>query len=203
MTIHLYENDLPDNLKLEGDLAIDTETMGLNLHRDSLCLIQISTGDGNAHLVQFKDRKYDCPNLKKLLSDKNTQKIYHFARFDLAAIKHFLGVDCGPVFCTKIASRLCRTYTDRHGLKNLTKELLDIDLNKQQQCSDWGTSEISEQQKEYAASDVLHLHALRDILKERLKRENREQIAQECFDFLITRATLDLEGWADFDIFQH
>ncbi|MGB1077114.1 MAG: ribonuclease D [Bdellovibrionales bacterium] len=203
MTIYLYENDLPNDLKLVGDLAIDTETMGLNLHRDNLCLIQISTGDGHAHLVQFKDRKYDCPNLKALLSDKSTEKIYHFARFDVAAIKHFLGIDCGPIFCTKIASRLCRTYTDKHGLKNLTKELLDIDLNKQQQCSDWGSTEISEQQKEYAASDVLHLHALRDILKERLIRENRDELAQKCFDFLLTRATLDLEGWNDFDIFAH
>ncbi len=203
MTIHLYENDLPDDLNLSGDLAVDSETMGLNLHRDRLCLMQISTGDGNAHLVQFKDQKFDCPNLKKLLSNKDIQLIFHYARFDVAAIKHYLGIECPSIFCTKIASRLCRTYTDKHGLKNVTKELLNIDMNKQQQCSDWGSPEISELQKEYAASDVLHLHQLRDILKTNLERENRDEIAQKCFDFIVTRATLDLEGWPDTDIFAH
>ncbi len=203
MSIHLYENDLPDDLNLAGDLAIDTETMGLNLHRDNLCLIQISTGDGNAHLVQFKDRKYDCPNLKKLLADKTTEKIYHFARFDIASIKQYLGVDCGPIFCTKIASRLCRTYTDKHGLRNLTKELLNVNLDKQQQCSDWGTSDISDDQKQYAANDVLFLHKMRDILKVRLEREGRTELAQSCFTFLPARADLDLIGWPETDIFSH
>ena len=203
MSIHLYENDLPDDLNLVGDLAIDTETMGLNLHRDNLCLIQISTGDGNAHLVQFKDRKYDCPNLKKLLADTTTEKIYHFARFDIASMKQYLGIDCGPIFCTKIASRLCRTYTDKHGLRNLTKELLNVNLDKQQQCSDWGTSDISADQKQYAANDVLFLHKMRDILKVRLEREGRTELAQSCFTFLPARADLDLIGWPDTDIFSH
>ncbi|MBL4589745.1 MAG: ribonuclease D [Alphaproteobacteria bacterium] len=203
MSIHLYENDLPDDLNLVGDLAIDTETMGLNLHRDNLCLIQISTGDGNAHLVQFKDRKYDCPNLKKLLADTTTEKIYHFARFDIASIKQYLGIDCGPIFCTKIASRLCRTYTDKHGLRNLTKELLNVNLDKQQQCSDWGTSDISADQKQYAANDVLFLHKMRDILKVRLEREGRTELAQSCFTFLPARADLDLIGWPDTDISSH
>ena len=203
MSIHLYENDLPDDLNLVGDLAIDTETMGLNLHRDNLCLIQISTGDGNAHLVQFKDRKYDCPNLKKLLADTTTEKIYHFARFDIASIKQYLGIDCGPIFCTKIASRLCRTYTDKHGLRNLTKELLNVNLDKQQQCSDWGTFDISADQKQYAANDVLFLHKMRDILKVRLEREGRTELAQSCFTFLPARADLDLIGWPDTDIFSH
>ncbi len=204
MTIYLYENDLPENFSLlTGDLAIDTETMGLNLYRDRLCLIQISNGDGNAHLVQFKDKLYDCPNLKKLLSDPTTEKIFHFARFDLACIKYYLGIDCTPVFCTKIASRLCRTNTDRHGLRNITKELLNVDLDKQQQCSDWGDAEISKQQQVYAADDVLYLHALRKTLKDRLIRDNRLELAQSCFEFLPTRARLDIEGWIDTDIFIH
>ena len=203
MAIHLYENDLPDSLQLEGDLAIDSETMGLNINRDRLCLIQISTGNGDAHLVQFKDGKFDCPNLKKLLSDTKTEKIFHFARFDIATIKHNLDIDCFPIFCTKIASRLCRTYTEKHGLRNVVKELLDIDLDKQQQSSDWGADTISEQQQLYAANDVLYLHELRDILKARLIRENRMDLAQSCFDFLPSRATLDLEGWPDTDIFAH
>ena len=203
MTIYLYENDLPDDLKLEGDLAIDCETMGLNLHRDNLCLIQISTGDGNAHLVQFKDRKYDCPNLKALLSNPKTEKIFHFARFDIAAIKAYLDVDYTSIFCTKIASRLCRTYTDKHGLRNVTKELLGVDLDKQQQCSDWGAEDITELQQIYAANDVLYLHKLRDILKERLIREDRMALAQQCFDFLPARSDLDLLGWPETDIFAH
>ena len=203
MSIYLYENDLPSDLVLSGDLAIDTETMGLDLHRDNLCLIQISTGDGNAHLVQFKDRQYDCPNLKTLLANTETEKLFHYARFDIAAIQKYLDVNCGPVFCTKIASKLCRTYTDKHGLRNLVKELLDIDLDKQQQASDWGTDSLSEKQQIYAANDVLYLHKLRDILKSRLTRENRLEIAQACFDFLPSRVALDLEGWPEHDIFAH
>lgn len=205
--IYLYENDLPntlpDNLNLEGDLAIDTETMGLNPHRDRLCLVQISNGDGNAHLVQLKDKKFDCPNLKKLLSNTKTEKLFHYARFDIAIIRHYLGVECSPIFCTKIASKLARTNTDRHGLRNLLKDLLDVDLDKQQQCTDWGAENITEAQQKYAANDVLYLHKARNILTDRLKRDGRLDLAKECFSFLPTRASLDLAGWDDHDIFSH
>lgn len=205
--IYLYENDLPDtlpdNLTLDGDLAIDTETMGLNPHRDRLCLVQISNGDGNAHLVQLKDGTFDCPNMKKLLSNQSTTKLFHYARFDIAIIRHYLNIECGPIFCTKIASKLSRTNTDKHGLRNLLKDLLDVDLDKQQQCTDWGVDKITEAQQKYAANDVLYLHRARDILTERLNRDNRLPLAEECFKFLPARATLDLAGWGEDDIFAH
>ncbi len=203
MSITLHENDLPHDITLAGDLAIDTETMGLNLHRDRLCLLQVSTGDGHAHLVQFKDGNFDCPTLKKLLSDTTTEKIFHFARFDVASIKQYLDIDCTPVFCTKIASYLARTNTDKHGLRNVAKDLLGVDIDKQHQCSDWGAATLSDQQQHYAANDVLYLHKMRDILKARLQREDRVELAQKCFDFIPTRAHLDLAGWGDQDIFSH
>lgn len=203
MTISLHKNDLPDGLHFEGALAIDSETLGLNPLRDRLCVVQLSQGDGTAHLVQFDGTDYSAPNLKALLSDPNLVKIFHFARFDLAAIYHYLGVWATPVFCTKIASKLTRTYTDRHGLKDLTRELISVDLSKQQQSSDWGAETLSEAQMAYAASDVLHLHQLMEILIVRLKREGRFEIAQKTFDYLPTRAELDLAGWAESDIFAH
>lgn len=203
MTISLHKNDLPDGLHFEGALAIDSETLGLNPLRDRLCVVQLSSGDGTAHLVQFDGTDYSAPNLKALLSDPNLVKIFHFARFDLAAIYHYLGVWATPVFCTKIASKLTRTYTDRHGLKDLTRELISVDLSKQQQSSDWGAETLSEAQMAYAASDVLHLHQLMEILIVRLKREGRFEIAQKTFDYLPTRAELDLAGWAESDIFAH
>jgi ribonuclease D len=203
MTIYLYENDLPAGLEFPNGVAIDSETMGLNPIRDRLCLIQLSSGDGNAHLVQFKDPAYEAPNLKKLLSDPTIDKIFHFARFDIAAIMAYLNVECHPVYCTKTASRLVRTFTDRHSLKELCRELLGIEMSKQQQSSDWGAATLSEDQKAYAASDVLYLHQLREKLDLMLARENRTELAQACFDFLPVRAALDLEGWPDFDIFAH
>lgn len=203
MTIYLYQNDIPADLKFPNGVAIDSETMGLNPARDRLCLIQLSSGDGNAHLVQFTDPAYTAPNLKKLLSDPKTTKIFHFARFDVAVIKAYLGVDCAPVFCTKIASRLARTFTDRHGLKDVCRDLLDVEISKLMQSSDWGAPVLSEEQKAYAASDVLHLHKLRDKLADMLKREGRDDLAQACFDFLPARAELDLAGWPDIDIFEH
>jgi ribonuclease D len=203
MTITLYQNDLPAGLAFPNGVAIDTETMGLNLIRDRLCLIQLSGGDGHAHLVQFTDPGYDAPNLKALLSDPAIKKIFHFARFDLASIKAYLGVDCPSVYCTKTASRLARTFTDRHSLKELCRELIGVELSKQQQSSDWGAKTLTEEQKAYAASDVLYLHQLREKLDEMLKREGRDALAQACFDFLPARANLDLAGWTDFDIFAH
>ncbi|MEP2735445.1 MAG: ribonuclease H-like domain-containing protein [Erythrobacter sp.] len=205
MTVHFHEEDLPDGV-LTGSaaLAVDTETMGLITHRDRLCLVQISDGSGDEHLVRFApDSKYDAPNLKAILADPARVKLYHYARFDLAAIEYYLGVMAAPVFCTKIASKLTRTYTDRHGLKNLVNELLGAEISKQQQSSDWGGPELSEAQRDYAASDVRFLHAMRDILIPRLEREGRTEIAQACFDFLPTRARLDMAGWADSDIFSH
>lgn len=190
-------------MELPGDLAIDTEAMGLNNHRDRLCVLQFSNGNGDAHLVQFEKGAYSAPNLKKLLSDKKTVKILHFARFDVAIAKHYLDIDLGPIFCTKIASRLCRTYTDSHGLKDLCREVLGINVSKQQQSSDWGAGELTKEQQEYAASDVLHLHQLRDRLSIMLKREGRLELAQKCFEFLPYRVELDLSGWQDVDIFQH
>lgn len=186
-----------------GDLAIDTEAMGLNNHRDRLCVVQLSNGNGDCHIVHFPERVYNCPNLIKLLADQTTQKIFHFARFDVAIIQHYLGVKIENIFCTKIASRLCRTYTDSHGLKDLCSEILNLKLNKQQQSSDWGAAELKAEQIEYAAQDVLHLHKLRDHLSLMLQREGRLDLAQACFRFLSHRAELDLQGWVDFDIFAH
>ncbi len=203
MANHLYQDDLPDNLELGNVVAIDCETMGLNPHRDRLCLVQLSGGDGNAHIVQIARGQTSAPNLSALLADRNVLKLFHFGRFDIAALCKTFGILAAPVYCTKIASKLVRTYTDRHGLKNLLQELLGTELSKQQQSSDWGSSELSKAQLEYAASDVLHLHRLREKLDEMLKREGREELAQACFDFLPTRARLDLEGWPDEDIFAH
>ncbi|MDP6343611.1 MAG: ribonuclease D [Alphaproteobacteria bacterium] len=203
MANHLHKGDLPDGLDLGRTVAIDSETMGLDPHRDRLCLVQLSAGDGDCHLVQFADGDYGAPNLKRLLSDPGVTKLFHFARFDVAVIRHYLGVNCTPVYCTKIASKLVRTYTDRHGLKDLCRELLDIDLSKQQQSSDWGGETLSKQQLTYAANDVLHLHRLQAILQERLEREGRTALAQACFDFLPVRAQLDLDGWDEVDIFAH
>lgn len=205
MTVHFHEEDLPDGV-LTGDapLAVDTETMGLVTRRDRLCLLQISDGSGDEHLVRFApDSDYAAPNLKAILADPNRIKLYHYARFDLAAIEYYLGVMAAPVFCTKIASKLIRTYTDRHGLKNLVSELLNEDLSKQQQSSDWGGAELNTAQREYAASDVRYLHRMRTILIERLEREGRLEMAQACFDFLPTRARLDIAGWEEHDIFSH
>jgi len=203
LSITLHQNDLPDGLDLGDCVAVDTETMGLRTPRDRLCLVQLSAGDGACHLVQLSDGSYQAPNLVRLLGDTRVIKLFHFARFDLAALQHYLGVRCAPVYCTRTASRLVRTYTDRHGLKDLCKELLGIELSKQQQSSDWGAPTLSPQQLEYAAADVLHLHALRERLDEMLEREQRTAIARACFDFLPTRAALDLAGWAEEDIFAH
>lgn len=203
MANHLYQGDLPDDLDLGSVVAIDCETMGLKPYRDRLCVVQLSAGDGDAHLVQIAKGQSQAPNLCKLLSDQNVLKLFHFGRFDIAAIYHAFGVLTAPVYCTKIASKLVRTYTDRHGLKNLLQELLEVDISKQQQSSDWGTNELSDAQISYAASDVLYLHQLRKVLNERLEREGRSEMAQACFDFLPQRALLDLTGWPDEDIFSH
>ncbi|MEO1922612.1 MAG: ribonuclease D [Sphingomonadales bacterium CG12_big_fil_rev_8_21_14_0_65_65_10] len=205
MAIHFHEEDLPEGvLEGTGPLAVDTETMGLITRRDRLCVVQISDGSGDEHLVRFKPgSSYDAPNLKKVLGDTSRVKLYHFARFDLAAIEYYLGVTAAPVFCTKIASKLTRTYTDRHGLKMLVSDFTDHEISKQQQSSDWGAPEINEAQREYAASDVRFLHELHRVMVERLEREGRTEIAQACFDFLPTRARLDYMGWDDHDIFSH
>ena len=204
MAVHLHENDLPADVLAPGPVAVDTETMGLLTPRDRLCLVQISDGDGDEHLVRFAvGNDFAAPNLKAVLADPARLKLYHFARFDLAALEHYLGVVAAPAFCTKIASKLTRTYTDRHGLKDLVRELLGKELSKQQQSSDWGAAELSDAQREYAASDVRYLHGCHAILVERLAREGRTEIAQACFDFLPHRARLDLAGWADKDIFSH
>ncbi len=204
MTVHLHEDDLPAGVLAPGPVAIDTETMGLMTPRDRLCLVQISDGQGDEHLVRFAPgSKFAAPNLKAVLADPARLKLYHFARFDLAAIEHYLGVVAAPVFCTKIASKLVRTYTDRHGLKDLVRELLGKEVSKQQQSSDWGAAELSEAQLEYAASDVRYLHAMHAILVERLAREKRTELAQACFEFLPARARLDLAGWPEHDIFSH
>ena len=203
MTIRLHRGDLPDLLRYTNSVAIDTETMGLNPHRDRLCVVQMSNGDGSADVVQVPKGHSDAPNLKKLLADPKVLKIFHFARFDLAALYHSFGVMPQPVYCTKIASRLSRTYTDRHGLKDLVREVLNIDLSKQQQSSDWGSDALSEAQLAYAASDVLHLHALREKLDQMLAREGRTELAKACFEFLPSRAKLDLQGWELEDIFAH
>lgn len=203
MTVHYHKGDLPADVDLGKLIAIDTETLGLSLVRDPLCVVQLSSGDGDAHVVQMDRSRYDCPNLKALLADPGVEKILHFARFDVAMIAKYLGVTLAPVFCTKIASKLCRTYTDRHGLKDVTRELVGVDMNKQQQSSDWGADELSKAQLDYAASDVLHLHTLREKLIVMLKREGRLELARSCFDFLPTRAALDLAGWPETDIFAH
>jgi len=209
--IHLHKGDLPAGLDLGKVVAIDSETMGLDLARDRLCLLQLSAGDGVCHLVQFTQatadgrpgNAYDAPNLKALLADPGVTKIFHFARFDVAAIRRYLGVDCAPVYCTKIASKLVRTYTDRHGLKDICRELLGVELSKQQQSSDWGAAELSQEQLAYAASDVLYLHDLRAKLDVMLAREGRDGLAKACFDFLPTRAALDIAGWQEQDVFAH
>lgn len=203
MSVTLHKGDLPDGLDFGQSVAVDTETQGLSLVRDKLCLVQLSAGDGDAHIVQVDRQTFDCPNLKALMADPKVEKIFHFARFDLAILMRDLGVVSAPVFCTKIASGLVRTYTDRHGLKDLCKELLTVDLSKQQQSSDWASDELSEAQLNYAASDVLYLHQLKTILSARLLRENRFDMAKACFEFLPTRAELDLKGWPDVDIFSH
>lgn len=203
MANHLYQGDLPDDLDLGSAVAIDCETMGLHPHRDRLCVVQLSSGDGNAHLVQIAQDQTEAPNLCRMLADPNVLKLFHFGRFDIAVLLHRFGVVTSPVYCTKIASKLGRTYTDRHGLKFLLQEMLGIDISKQQQMSDWGAPELSAAQLEYAASDVLYLHALKDKMDERLQREGRTEIAQACFDFLPHRAKLDLAGWPDTDIFAH
>lgn len=203
MTNHLYRHDLPDDLDLGPVVAIDCETMGLNPHRDRLCVVQLSGGDGNAHLVQITQGQQEAPNLCRLLEDPDVLKLFHFGRFDIAVMYHAFGALAAPVYCTKIASKLVRTYTDRHGLKNLLQELLGVDISKQQQSSDWGAVELSAAQQDYAASDVLYLHKLRTALDEMLAREGRMDMAQACFDFLPMRARLDLAGWPETDVFAH
>ena len=204
MAVHFYEEDLPADALGSGAIAVDTETMGLVTRRDRLCVVQISDGSGDEHLVRFgPNSDYSAPNLKAVLADPERLKLFHFARFDLAAIEYYLNVMATPVFCTKIASKLVRTYTDRHGLKNLVTELLNGEISKAQQSSDWGGPDLSDAQRDYAASDVRYLHALKDELSKRLVREGRMEIAQACFDFLPTRARLDIMGWEDRDIFSH
>lgn len=203
MANHLYQNDLPDGLNLGPIVAIDCETMGLNPHRDRLCVVQMSGGDGDAHLVQIAKGQTSAPNLEKMLTDPDVLKLFHFGRFDIAAMLNAFGVLTAPVYCTKIASKLCRTYTDRHGLKNLLDELLGVDISKQQQMSDWGAETLTDAQLSYAASDVLYLHAMKEKLDARLAREGRTEIANACFEFLPTRAKLDLAGWPEIDIFAH
>ena len=203
MTYRLYHGDLPEGIGFGSAVAVDTEAMGLNPHRDRLCLVQLSAGDGDAHLVQLTPGDYAAPRLKRLLTDPGVIKLFHFARFDLAMLYRYLGVMATPIYCTKIASRLARTFADRHGLRDLCKDLLSIDLSKQQQSSDWGAGSLSDEQLRYAASDVLHLHALRSRLDAMLAREGREGLARACFEFLPHRVLLDLEGWAEQDIFAH
>ncbi|GGY45351.1 ribonuclease D [Parvularcula lutaonensis] len=207
MAIKHYRGDLPEDFDWSGardaSVAVDSETLGLNPHRDRLCVVQLSLGDGTAHLVQFAPGQYEAPRLKALLADENVTKLFHFARFDVAVMKAYLGVDTAPVYCTKIVSKLVRTYTDRHGLKDLVRESVGVDLSKQQQSSDWGADDLTDAQKAYAASDVLYLHDAKDWLDERLRREGREEIAEACFRFLPTRADLDLLGWSETDIFSH
>jgi ribonuclease D len=203
MTIHLHEGDLPAGLDLGPEVAIDSETMGLRFRRDPLCVVQLSAGDGDAHVVRMNRPDYDCPNLKRLLTDPAVLKLFHFGRFDIAMFQLHLGVETRPVYCTKIASRLARTYTDRHGLKDVVRELAGVDLSKAQQSSDWGAAELTPAQLEYAASDVLYLHAVKARLDEMLAREGRSELARRCFDFLPSRSALDLAGWDEMDIFAH
>ena len=203
MKIKLHKNDLPDGLKLGPIVAVDSETLGLNPARDRLCLVQLSDGDGTCHAVQFDAGAYAAPNLKRLFADKSTLKLFHYARFDVAMFQRWLGVATTPIYCTKIASKLVRTYTDKHGLKDLVRELLCVEISKEQQSSDWGAAELSERQLAYAANDVAFLHRLKDALDAMLAREGRTALAQACFDFLPTRVALDLAGWHDVDIFAH
>lgn len=203
MAVHLHKNDLPEGLSFSGAIAVDTETLGLKPSRDRLCLVQLSAGDGEVHIVQLDGGNYDAPNLKAVLGDRSLVKIFHYARFDLAVIAQYLNVHAAPLWCTKIASKLTRTYTDRHGLKDLCRELLGVDLSKAQQSSDWGASELSDAQLNYAASDVLHLHALKEKLETMLDREGRRPMAEACFEFVLVRAAMDLAGWDDLDIFAH
>ena len=203
MKIKLYQGDLPDGLNLGPVVAIDTETLGLNPFRDRLCLAQLSSGDGVCHAVQFAAGEYAAPNLKKMLTDPGTTKLFHFARFDITMFRRHLGIVCKPVYCTKIASKLVRTYTDKHGLKDLVRELLGVDISKEQQSSDWGAKELTEKQLSYAAGDVAYLHQLKTVLDTMLGREGRTHLAQACFDFLPARAGLDLAGWDEVDIFAH
>jgi len=203
MAVTLHEQDLPEGLMTEPVIAVDTETMGLIPHRDRLCLVQLSAGDGSEHLVRIHKGQKEAPRLKAVLENPNQLKLFHFARFDIAVLRYHLGIVTRPVYCTKIASKLVRTYTDRHGLKDMVRELLKQDISKQQQSSDWGSDQLTDAQKDYAASDVRYLHELHKILNERLIREERMNIAQACFDFLHTRAELDLIGWPESDIFSH
>jgi ribonuclease D len=203
MTVTLHEGDLPDGLSFGDCVAVDTETMGLMPGRDRLCLVQLSAGDGDAHIVRFRPGAYDAPRLKAMLANEGVTKLFHFGRFDIAVINCYLGVECRPVYCTKIASKLTRTFTDRHGLKDLCRDVLGVALNKEQQSSDWGAAELSEAQLAYAASDVLYLHELKRALDALLAREGRTGLAAACFDFLPQRAALDLAGWPDIDIFAH
>ena len=203
MTVYLHEGDLPDDLDLGSEVAIDSETMGLRFRRDPLCVVQLSSGDGNAHVVRLKRPDYDCPNLKRVLTDPAVTKIFHFGRFDIGMFLLHLGVETRPVYCTKIASKLARTYTDRHGLKDVVRETVGVDLSKAQQSSDWGAETLSQAQLDYAASDVLYLHAAKAKLDLMLAREGRTELARACFDFLPTRSRLDLEGWEEMDIFAH
>jgi ribonuclease D len=203
MSNRLHRGDLPEGIEFGTSVAVDTEAMGLHPHRDRLCLVQLSAGDGDAHLVQFAPGEYEAPRLKRLLADPTVTKLFHFARFDLAILYAYLGTMARPVYCTKVASRIARTFTDKHGLRDLCKDLLGVDLSKQQQSSDWGAASLSEEQLRYAASDVLHLHALRARLDAMLEREGRAALAKACFDFLPARALLDVEGWAEQDIFAH
>ncbi|CAN5280845.1 ribonuclease D [soil metagenome] len=203
MTVHYHQGDLPEGLSFGASVAVDSETMGLRYHRDPLCVVQLSAGDGDAHVVRLNRPAYDCPNLKALMADRDVLKIFHFGRFDIAMMQLYLGVETGPVYCTKIGSKLARTYTDRHGLKDVARELAGIDLSKAQQSSDWGAATLSQAQLDYAASDVLHLHAIKARLDIMLAREGRAALAQACFDFLPTRSRLDLEGWEEMDVFAH
>ena len=203
MTITLHKGDIPKGLEFGKAVAVDTEAMGLRNHRDRLCVVQLSAGDGTAHLVQFAPGEYKAPRLRALLNDPKVLKIFHFARFDIAILKHYLDADCTPLYCTRTASYMCRTFTDRHGLRDLCRELLGVEISKQQQSSDWGAEELSNEQMAYAANDVLYLHQLKRRLDEMLRREGRMEMAKECFKFLPTRAALDLAGWPDVDIFAH
>ena len=203
MAVTLHKGDLPAGLTFGASVAVDTETMGLNPERDQLCVVQLSAGDGNAHVVQLDRGTYNAPNLRALMANQDVLKIFHFARFDVAMIQRYLGVVTAPVYCTKVASKLVRTYTDRHGLKDLAREVVNVDLSKQQQSSDWGARDLSEAQLAYAASDVLHLHDIKAVLDDMLQREGRMELARACFAFLPVRAALDLAGWAEEDIFAH
>lgn len=203
MTVFFHEGDLPDNLDLGPVVAVDSETMGLRFRRDPLCVVQLSSGDGNAHVVRLNRPAYDCPNLKRVLSDTKVLKIFHFGRFDIGMFELHLGVETRPVYCTKIASKLARTYTDRHGLKDVVRELAGADMSKAQQSSDWGNAKLTQAQLDYAASDVLYLHAVKARLDDMLEREGRAELAQACFDFLPIRSRLDLAGWDEIDIFAH